>query len=182
MKICIDAGHTGTNPDCDPGATGTRGTAESDINLRIAQILRTKLQQRQAIAIMTRNQYNAPEIDDLARRAAICNNAGCECFVSIHCNAAVTTSASGFEVYFYNGSARGNLLANKIINRLQQQTLLLNRGVKGSNFQVLRETNCPAVLVECGFLTNPQDERYLLGIIGQATIAQAIADALLLPT
>ena len=182
MRICIDAGHTGTNPDCDPGATGTRGTAESDINLRIAQILRTKLQQRKAIAIMTRDQYNAPEVDDLARRAIICNNAGCDCFVSIHCNAAVAPNASGFEVYCYNGSAAGNKLASKIINQLAKQTPLINRGVKAANFQVLRETNCPAVLVECGFLTNPQDERYLLGIIGQAAIAQAIADALLLPT
>ncbi|MFA6075807.1 MAG: N-acetylmuramoyl-L-alanine amidase [Negativicutes bacterium] len=177
MKICIDAGHTGV----DPGAVGARGTHESDINLRIAQILRDKLEARGCSVIMTRALYYQPALDDLARRAEISNNYESDYFVSIHCNAATTTAAHGFEVYYFNGSRMGNILAGKICQQLDNQLVFANRGIKPADFQVLRETNCPAVLVECGFITNPDEEKFLLGILGQVAVAQAIADGLCEP-
>ena len=174
MKVAIDAGHTGS----DPGAIGPRGTRESDINLRIAQILQSKLAARGCSTVMTRNGYNQPALDDLALRTTIANDQRCDYFVSIHCNAATSPLAHGFEVYYYNGSQAGARLAKKICRQLEKRLLLANRGAKPANFQVLRETNCPAVIVECGFITNPTEERLLLGILGQAAIAQAIAAGL----
>ncbi|MEI6287457.1 MAG: N-acetylmuramoyl-L-alanine amidase [Bacillota bacterium] len=174
MKICIDAGHTGA----DPGAIGQRGTHESDINLRIAQILQTKLEARGYETVMTRTSYYQPELDNLALRAKIANDQDCDYFVSIHCNAAESPSAHGFEVYYFPGSKAGNVIAGKICQQLDKRLVFANRGIKAANFQVLRETKCPAVVVECGFITNPDEERFLLGIMAQSAIAQAIADGL----
>jgi len=174
MKVCIDAGHTGL----DPGAVGCRGTRESDINLRIAQILQTKLEARGCRTVMTRSLYNQPELDDLGVRVAVANDQRCDYFVSIHCNAAASPLAHGYELFYCQGSSAGANLAEKICRQLEKRLLLANRGAKPANFQVLRETVCPAVIVECGFITNPTEERLLLGILGQVAIAQSIAAGL----
>ena len=174
MKVCIDAGHSGA----DPGALGLTGSKESDVNLSIAQLLRNRLVFAGHEVVMTRTRAREPESDSLRHRVEQCNAALCECFVSIHCNAAATPLAHGFEVYYFNGSQAGNALAGRINAALDKRIPLYNRGVKPANFQVLRETVCPAVLIECGFITNADDERYLLLPTNQAHIAQAVCEAL----
>lgn len=114
------------------------------------------------------------EVDvDLDTRCWIANNAACEAFVSIHCNAAKNRSAYGTEVYCYPGSSRGHKLAECIANELLPIVPLV-RGVKEADFYVLRNTNMPAALVEVGFISNLTEETALMKMSYRQALAEAI--------
>ena len=97
-------------------------------------------------------------------------------FISIHANSVERPAAHGTEVYHYPGSARGRRLASLLQSRLVAALGTADRGVKEANFQVLRETDCPAVLVEVAFISNEADRQLVTGYAGQLAAAVAIAE------
>lgn len=130
---------------------------------------------------MSRNT-DAPR--SLQQRTDEANAWGADAYVAIHCNAHTNPAASGFEVWHtvFTSQSRGDELARSIVQWLDRLTPLLNRGAKSrrnesgrDDYHVIRETCMPAVIVECGFITNPQDAAYLASSSGQAAIAEAIA-------
>jgi len=147
--ICVDAGHGGT----DPGAVAN-GVEEKNVNLEIALKVAKLLEEDGARVVLTRNGDYYVSLSD---RVRIANSADCDIFISIHANAASDTSASGFEVYHYYGSTRGNLLATYVDEEIAKEIPLKNRGVKEAGFYVIKYTTMPAILIETGFVTNTND-------------------------
>lgn len=146
MKIYINPGHS---VDGDDHGACCFGLREADIALAIGKRVETYLQA--AGYVVKVGQFNHLQI--------ICDDANAfkaDLFVSIHCNAALNSSAKGTET-FSSGGTKSTRLAELIQNQLANSLPVVNRGVKTANFYVLKHTEMPAVLVETAFITNPED-------------------------
>ena len=171
MKLCIDAGHGGS----DPGGVGRDPflLAEKTLTLNLARLVEAELTRRGHRVVMTRRRDRTL---GLSARAAFANRLAADVFVSIHTNAAPKPDVEGMEVFHFPGSRPGRTLAQSVLVRmLETFPAHRNRGVKSANFVVLRETRMPAILVECEFLTNPRQLRFLGRRANQVRLARAIA-------
>ena len=174
MKICIDAGHGGD----DPGALGTSPFRfeEKILTLGLATRLEEELESRGHWVVMTRRRDRTLS---LAARAAFANRLGAELFLSLHANGASDPEVEGIEVFHFPGSAAGERIGRQVLAALVAGFPdHRNRGLRSASFAVLRDTTMPAVLVECEFLTNPQQLRFLSNIGNWPRLARAIADGL----
>jgi N-acetylmuramoyl-L-alanine amidase len=172
LKICLDPGHSGP---LEPGACA-EGFSEAELNLRIARFAAEELALRGHEVLLTRcGPVNDVELD---WRAECSNGWGADLFLSIHCNSFGRVEAEGTETYHFPGSKKGERLARCLQFRITDALLTEDRGVKTANFQVLRETACPAVLIECGFLSNPVDRLMLSDALEQWRLGAAIAEAI----
>ena len=171
MRVCIDPGHSGP---VEPGACAG-GFSEAALVMAIARFLEQELQQRGHQVLLTRDGPVAD--DELDWRAEMANDWGADAFLSIHCNSFRKIEAEGTETYHYPGSTAGERLARAVQFRLCDALLTEDRGVKSANFQVLRQTDCPAVLIECGFISNPIDRGMLTDPLEQWRLGAAIAVA-----
>jgi N-acetylmuramoyl-L-alanine amidase len=149
--VVIDAGHGGF----DRGGIPHQRVPESMMNLDVAQRLKAVLQAYGYRVVMTRD---SDVFIPLGTRVAIANSYRDAIFVCIHFNATPRSSASGIETYFY--SSQSLPLASAIHYYVAGGAPSANRGVRRRGFYVLRNTRIPAVLVECGFLTNPTEAQY----------------------
>ena len=158
MIVCIDPGHGGP----DPGAVSPEGIQEKNVNLNVAKRVAEYLRRADVQVVLTRDTdkelvLGNDDAAELRARAKVANDAKADFFLSIHCNAASTSDAEGFEVYHYPGSTKGAMLATKIADAYALASGLKRRKVASANFQVLRDTAMPAALIELGFLTNKAD-------------------------
>ncbi len=172
-NIMIDPGHGGR----DPGAIGPSGVQEKIINLAVAKLV-AKILMSVAEVKLTRDSDIALGDDqstDLTARANLANAWPADCFVSIHCNSATSSKATGTETYCFPDSTEGRKLAKSVQNYLVSALGLPDRGVKTANFAVLRQTKMPACVVELAFLCNPTEEALLVSFDFQSKAAQAIA-------
>ena len=159
MKVCIDPGHN--NSGADTGAQGN-GLHEELITLDIALRLKPLLKYNGIEVVMTRDSdfVKGPHgslNESLQSRVDIANNAKADLFVSIHINAFANPGAYGQQVYIFGKGGKAEVCANKVLAQLISASGFYNRGVAVDNFEVLRETNMPAILTENGFITNPSD-------------------------
>jgi N-acetylmuramoyl-L-alanine amidase len=164
LQVIIDPGHGGK----DRGAIWG-GVHEADLNLKVAQRVESSLKKLGYPVTMTRR---SDSFVSLARRAQIANRYSKAIFVSIHFNATSYTSVRGAET-FYVGD-KGGVLAKAIQEKLVSGLKVRNRGSRCRKFSVLRQTACPAVLVECGFISNAHERSRCKTAWYQATAAQAI--------
>ncbi len=151
ITVVIDPGHGGY----DRGGIAGQRVAESVMNLDVAQRLKAILQASGYRVVMTRD---SDVFIPLGTRVAIGNSYRDAIFVCIHFNATPRRSASGIETYFYSSQSLG--LASAIHYYVAGGAPSANRGVRRRGFYVLRNTRIPSVLVECGFLTNPNEAQY----------------------
>lgn len=164
--VVIDAGHGGH----DRGARSVRGANEKDVALDTSKRLAAILRRRGFRVIETRTtDFFVP----LGGRVAISNRSRNSIFVSIHYNWANRSAARGVETYYY--SAESELLARKVQRELSRAYVTSDRGVKRRGFYVLRNNRRPAILVECGFVSNPADNAIAQSASGRQRIAEAIA-------
>ena len=172
-KGAIDPGHGGK----DPGAIGPTGVQEKVVNLAVARKVAVLLQPVMTVVLTrdTDKSLGANVSADLTARANVANQAGADVFVSIHCNSATDPAAHGTETHCYLGSVRGKTLAQMIQKRLVSALGLTDRGVKESNFAVLRQSKMPSALVELAFISNPTEEALLQSEDFQDRTAKAIA-------
>ena len=171
MRVCVDAGHGGA----DSGAVGTDPfrIEEKNFALSLARLLGTALRSHRHRVVMTRRSDRTL---GLGARARFANRLAVDVFVSIHANAAPSPVAEGIETIHFPGSAAGRRLALLVHASLMAAfPRHRNRGVKPANLAVLRQTTMPAVLVECEFLTNPRQLRFLAERANQRLLARAIA-------
>jgi len=166
-KVCIDPGHGGS----DPGAVGVNNLLEKDVNLAISLKTAYMLQLDGAQVYMTRDGDYYVSLQD---RVQYANSVGCHIFISIHANAATSSSANGFEVYHYYTSSLGQQLATYVDEEIGEYLPLYNRGVKQAGYYVLKYTTMPAILVETGFITNSYDASILTNENYQWEYARAI--------
>lgn len=165
LTVVIDAGHGGHDRGGIPG----QRVAEKDMTLDVAQRLRNVLAANGYHVVMTRD---SDVFVPLPTRVAIANAYRNAIFVCVHFNATNRSGASGIETYFYS---RDSLpLASAIHYYVNGGAPSPNRGVRRRGYYVLRKTRIPAVLVECGFLTNPTEAAYAQNASYREKLAEEI--------
>lgn len=173
--IVLDAGHGGW----DPGKTGTAGANEKDLNLAVVERLADYLEQGGAKVILTRSSDDAlgsGKRADMAERKKIANESGADILVSIHQNAFPSAKAKGAQVFYHKSSENGKLLAEAVQESLRSRVDGSNQRLakENSDYYILRTTEIPAVIVECGFLSNREEEKLLNDTDYQEKLAWAI--------
>jgi N-acetylmuramoyl-L-alanine amidase len=168
--VVVDAGHGGK----DSGAYRRYGGAEKYATLDVARRVERKLRESELKTVMTRS---ADVFISLDRRVAIENAQKNSIFVSIHFNDSRRRSARGFETYY--NSAMSIELAQRIQSKLMTIPRSANGGVHHANFRVLRLANYPAVLVECGYLSNRSEGREARDAAYREVLADKIAEAVI---
>jgi N-acetylmuramoyl-L-alanine amidase len=167
--VVVDAGHGGK----DSGAYRRYGPAEKVIALDVAQRLNRKLRESELKTVMTRNSDVFIELND---RVAIENAQKNAIFVSIHFNDSRKRRVRGFETYYHSGASMD--LASQIQAKLTTIPNSSNGGVHTANFRVLRLASCPAVLVECGYLSNRSEGNKTRDWEYRELLADRIAEAI----
>ena len=187
LRIVIDAGHGGV----DGGVVGRKtGVKESDVNLAIAFELCEVLTDLGAEVVMTRKTaaglYDTAakgfKKRDMQKRKEIAEAAKPDFLISIHQNAYPSTRYRGGQVFYNVEDENGENLATLTQNALN--ALYAQEGVKGrkqtaGDFFMLKCCACPSLLIECGFLSNPEDETLLQTAVWQRKLAEGIASGLI---
>ena len=171
--VVIDPGHGGH----DRGGIQGQRFAEKVFTLDTAKRLARILGNDTAIkAVLTRD---SDTFVSLKERTDIANQYGGDkaLFVSIHFNAGRRESAYGIETYYNN--RRGYRLAALVHPRVIQAMASIDRGIRHGSYQVLRKNRLPAILVECGFLTNAAEAARITDSHSRERLARAIADGIL---
>ena len=191
--VYIDAGH-------DYG--GDRGAVrvingvtydETTLNIEVAEYLRTELINRGYEVIMARRMGERPTSsnyrENLWNRINAANNANADFYISIHQNTSTTTSANGVEAYYSSVKPdslndityklnTSKAVAASISSGIASALSMTNRGAKDDEFMVVKYTNMPAVLVECGFISNENEAKKISDSSNQKKIASVIADSI----
>ncbi len=168
--IILDAGHG--NPD--GGATGSDGSVESDLNLSLVLKLQNLLESSNCTVILTRSDENGiyeadsntireQKVSDMKNRVKIANNSNSEIFVSIHMNKLEQTQYSGWQTFYKNQDENSKKIAESIQLSLNNFMKKQNsRTIKSiSNIYLTKNVEIPLVLVECGFLSNAEENKLL---------------------
>ena len=165
--LVIDAGHGGE----DGGTIGVNGIYEKDLNLKIALLLDEWLRAEGFETVLTRSEdvllydkssdyLGQKKVQDLATRRKIVEAHENAIFISIHMNAFPEAKYSGLQVYYSQNNTASQTLASEIQTLTHEILQPHNtRKIKaaGENIYLLDRLTCPAVLIECGFLSNPQE-------------------------
>ena len=154
MRIFIDAGHGGSNP----GAIGTNGLNESEVNLDVSLRLGRLLISRGYDVKYSRTSNTNV---GLKERANLANQWNANYFISIHCNANINPLYKGTSTYYYKPNTVASNLALTVNNSLISMINTPDLGTMQANFAVLRYTTMPAILVELAFISNPQEASLL---------------------
>lgn len=178
--VVIDAGHGGD----DPGKVGINGALEKDINLQIALMLKDYLEMNDVRVVMTREDENGlydagasnKKVQDMKKRIALIEETAPVITVSIHQNSYPEEYVQGAQVFYYNGSKKGEQLADSI---QKQMVKILDpenkRQIKANDsYYLLKKTDTPIVIVECGFLSNQTEAEKLCTEEYQDKVAWAV--------
>ncbi len=186
LTVVIDAGHGGV----DGGVVGTRtGVKESDVNLALARSLQKKFEEAGFTVVQTRpteaGLYGAATAGfkrrDMEKRAQIIRESNPAAVISVHQNFFSQTSRRGAQVFYRADSDGGKTLACAIQKELNSMPECVKRSeALVGDYYVLNCTEVPAVIVECGFLSNPEDEALLVTENYRGRIAETILAGTLL--
>ena len=182
--IVVDAGHGGD----DPGKIGINDALEKDINLQIALKLQKILEQNNIKVVMTRNTdaglYSEgttnKKAEDMQKRCKIIENSNALFTVSIHQNSYTEEYVSGPQVFYYTTSAEGKEIAGCIQNVMNKELQIERpREIKANDtYYILKRSEAPAVIVECGFLSNEREAALLITDTYQQKAAESICDGI----
>lgn len=165
-SIVIDAGHGGI----DGGAVGKKtGITESKLNLKYAKKLKDLCCECGLKVIMTREDMNGLYKEDapskkkseMEERKRIINSSGADVMVSLHMNSFPLPNCQGAQVFYAKGSEQGFALAKSVQNSICKTFKSARTFVTVGDYFVLNYSSIPAILVECGFLSNPNEEMSL---------------------
>ena len=190
LTVVIDAGHGGI----DGGASGViTGVKEAEINLLVAKSLKNLYETNGYQVVMTRcdsdGLYGTTEPGfkkrDLEKRIEIINSSNADFLISIHLNTYSSKSRRGAQAFFKKGNALSERLAKRIQGRINGLGVVPRTyDALGGDYYLLNESKMPSVIVECGFLSSPEDEKLLLSEDFRQKMAMAIfggsIDAMLL--
>lgn len=182
--VLLDAGHGGS----DPGKVGVNGVQEKDINLVIAKMVKERLEGQEIEAVLIREEdemlsgegEGSKKLEDMQARVAAINTSRPNLTVSIHQNSYEDASVSGAQVFYYKDSQEGEKAA-----KIMQDSLLVvdesnTRQAKGNDsYYLLKRTEVPTIIVECGFLSNPDEAEKLADEEYQMQLADAICQGIL---
>ncbi len=185
ITIVIDAGHGGI----DGGSTGTlTQVKESELNLEIAFILKETLEKIGVFVIMTRESdvglygdtSEGFKVRDLKKRVEIINQNKPNLAVSIHLNKYQKEYRRGAQVFYSNKNEKSKILAKNVqfyLNLLPESKRIYDELI--GDYYILNNSNCPSIIVECGFLSNNEEEILLQTKTYQTKLATAIYNGIL---
>lgn len=181
--IVIDVGHGGS----DPGKVSTDGIKEKDINLQIALYLKDYLIAQDYTVYLTRetdcNLYDEnvsnKKTSDLNNRIQFFQKKKAAYVVSIHQNSYPDASPHGAQCFYFEGSVEGKAFAESIQDSLLNLDSTNTRAAKSSgSYYLLKHSDVPSVIVECGFLSNPEETAKLTDSNYQKQVAHAICSGI----
>jgi len=184
FHVVIDAGHGGF----DGGAVSRNGISEKDINLAISRQLAREFENHGVGVTMTRtNEYSLAnpyardkKRSDMEERKKIIKNVAPDLVISIHLNSFPSIpSVRGLQTFYNGDSEQSRTYAAAIQTKFNESNLLIKRNPAMGNYFILECTNYPSVLVECGFLSNPSEEKLLQNTEYQKMLATMIAEAII---
>lgn len=184
--IVVDAGHGGM----DPGKVGVNNELEKEINLAIAYELAERIQESGMTAVMTRTsddglysqEASNKKMDDLNKRISIIEESKCVLAVSIHQNSYSDGSVKGAQVFYFKNSQEGKKIAGFIQECLEKDFEDgSNRPIKeNDNYYMLKKSQAPTIIVECGFLSNSEEAEKLSDSDYQKRMADSICDGIIM--
>lgn len=186
--VLIDAGHGFP----DGGAIGMNGSIESTLNIKVARLVRKKLISKGYTVIMTREDENAVEdegktmakrkLSDMTKRLELINNSGADILVSIHMNKFTDSRYKGAQVLYSANYTESEILAKNIQTELcaipeneSKRTFLKAH----NSIYLMKNATIPAVIAECGFLSNFEEEQLLNTSQYREKLANAIVDGIM---
>lgn len=176
--VLLDPGHGGI----DGGKVGTNGAEEKDVNLQISLILKELLEQENIPVLMTRTEderLGTTQVEDLKERVNIMNSKKPVLSVSIHQNSYHEESVHGAQTFYYTDSQEGKKAAEIIQSALKEIDPENTKQAKAnSTYYILKKTEVPVVIVECGFLSNYEEAENLTDEEYQKKLAQAVANGI----
>ena len=171
VSVFIDPGHGGSDPGCVQN-----GYQEKNINLSIALKTKAILEGSGYSVIMRRTGDTGMALDDIINMA---NASGANLLVSIHCNSALNQSVQGVEAYWStNGGAGSSQFATSIFNSVVSATGRPGRVLRSSDFKIVKYTTMTSALIECAFLSNPEEAALLASDDFQNRVAQGIVNGI----
>lgn len=182
--VVIDAGHGGF----DPGKIGVNKELEKDINLKIALKLKKYLEENNINVVMTRTSdmglYQETDkrkkVADMKKRVEIVNDAKPTLCISIHQNSYTSKNVRGAQTFYYSKSEEGKKLAEMVQSKLVEKIDPTNKrkAKSNTNYYLILNVNCPAIIVECGFLSNWDDAINLKDDYYQDKLAATLYEAI----
>lgn len=186
--VVIDAGHGSP----DGGAVGANGTQEKNINLDIALKLREIFENRGIRVVMTRTDDNSicssdaetlheMKVSDMKNRLDIINNSNADLFLSVHMNSFPNPKVGGLHVFYSRNHPEAAETAAAIQESIASLTGAKTHSVKTASdtLYLMKNPVPPAILVECGFISNPDEEKMLNDEEYRSKIAFSIANAVI---
>lgn len=181
--IVIDCGHGGN----DPGKVGVNDVLEKDINLEIGKLVRGRLEQKGYKVIMTREEDKTlgeenssnKKVQDMKARVSLINETAPFIAISIHQNSYHEAGVHGAQVFYYSHSKEGEEAA-----KIMQEALLsvdadnTRQAKSNDTYYILKRTEVPTIIVECGFLSNPEEAGLLADKEYQKKIADAVVNGI----
>lgn len=178
VQIVLDSGHGGS----DPGKIGITGEAEKDINLIIAKKVEAKLRAKQITVFMTRKDEQGlanSKVEDMKTRVSMINENKPVLAVSIHQNSYEQESIHGAQVFYYTHSQGGKQAAEYMQESLLAVDSENKRQAKANDtYYMLKRTEVPVIIVECGFLSNREEAEKLSTDEYQEQVAEAICNGI----
>lgn len=177
--VVLDVGHGGW----DPGKVSDDGTKEKDINLQIAKYLKdyliaqdyTVYLDRETDCGLSDSDASRKKASDMRNRIGFFNKKKADFVISIHQNSFSDSSSHGAQVFYYQGSRLGQRMAEQIQESLRELDETNHREMKAnSDYYILKKSQVPTVIVECGFLSNPEELANLKDEEYQKQLAYAI--------
>ncbi|RIL72228.1 cell wall amidase [Staphylococcus devriesei] len=164
--IVLDPGHGGN----DQGASSntSKKSLEKKYTLKTAKELKKALEKAGAKVKLTRSDDSYVSLEDRKQDG--------DAFISIHNDALDSPNANGATVYWFKDNQE--TLAETLSASIEKKSLLSNKGARQENFQVLRQTNKPAVLLELGYISNPTDEVMITDQLHRQVVEEAVVDGL----
>lgn len=178
--IVIDVGHGGS----DPGKVGIQGIKEKDVNLAIARYLKDYLIAEDYTVYMTREtdqglydeSVSNKKKSDLSNRIQFLQKKKASCMISIHQNSYPDTIQHGAQTFYYEGREEDKNFAQYVQDSLLAFDPSNTRQIKSNtSYYILKNAQVPSILIECGFLSNPEETANLTDPNYQKQIAYAIA-------
>ena len=168
--VVIDAGHGGHDRGGMPG----QRIPEKGYALDVARRLESNLRRAGFRTVMTRN---GDYFVGLGGRCAIANRERNAVFISVHFNSGAREGANGIETYYYTRQSAG--FAAEVHAQVLRAAGTENRGIRRRGFYVIRNTRIPAVLAECGFLTNRREGSRIMTSSHRQRLADALSRAII---
>ncbi len=184
VQVILDAGHGGS----DPGKIGLNNLLEKDINLKITWKIKEYLESKNIVTELTREEDKglgtsgdgSKKTEDMQARVKKINETAPCIAVSIHQNSYPEAEIHGAQVFYYGHSQDGEKIAKILQESLRKIDPENHRQAKANEtYYLLKRTKVPTVIVECGFLTNPEEAEKLSGEEYQTQVAEAVAEGII---